>query len=315
MSDVRLAAVACELPARTLTLDELQAQGLLQAAAATLRETGFECCHVSDEPAHLLAQRALARLLQSSGTPPEDVQLLVTAHVMPGSAIVPTGHAPARMEDCTRFAGPWLQDALGLVNACTLGITEMGCASLLGAVAMAHAWMDATGADTAVCVNADVMPAGHPREVLHSIDSDAACAVLLARAPRGHALLAHGHMTKGYYWDAEARRDELLASYYMTGKRLIANTLARHGLRLDNIACILPNNVSRRSWEVMAEVLRLPLERVWTANIARHGHCMASDPYINLHDAVQAGRLRRGDLALLFGFGLGAHWACSIVEI
>jgi 3-oxoacyl-[acyl-carrier-protein] synthase-3 len=151
--------------------------------------------------------------------------------------------------------------------------------------------------------------------VLYSLMSDAGCAVLLRRGRSGHRMLHHAQMSKGFYWDARHCHNELLASYYPTGKRLIGNALKHCGLTLDDIACVLPNNVSRRSWEVMCQVLRLPIDKVYTGNIPRHGHAMASDNFINLQDALREGRVGPGDRVLLFGFGLGAHWACSIVEI
>ena len=272
-------------------------------------------------PPSTLARRAVQRLLLQTGTPGDAVQLLVTSSAMPTSSIVPRGDACSMLErapaglDLTRYTGTRLQHELKLTRARTLAVTELGCVSLLAAVWLAHRLMDQEGWDTAVCVNADVMPRGLPREVLYSVMSDAGCAVLLTRDPRGHRLLHHAQMSKGCYWDAQSCGPELLAAYYPTAKRLISNALAHCGLALDDIACVLPNNVSRRSWEAMCQVLRLPMERVYTDNIPRHGHAMASDPFVNLHDAVLRGRVRSGDRVLLFGFGLGAHWACCVVEI
>jgi 3-oxoacyl-[acyl-carrier-protein] synthase-3 len=315
-----VAAVAAETPARVCDVEWLEAHGLVQTPAAQLRDSGFAQCRIADVSADALAFQAIRRLLDDSGTAASAVQLLVTATALPTSAVVPAAgdrsmlDRPAADTSLTRYGVTRLQHALSLVNARTLGVTELGCVSLLNAVWLAHRLMDQEGWDTAVCVNADVMPAGLPRETLYSVMSDAACAVLLQRG-RGHRLLHHSQMTKGFYWDAQACRQELLAAYYPTAKRLIANALAHCGLSLDDIACVLPNNVSLRSWEAMCQVLRLPIGRVYTDNIARHGHAMASDPFINLHDAVRAGRLRSGDRALLFGFGLGAHWACAVIEI
>jgi len=318
---VCVSAVACEWPANLCSVEQLETAGLLQSPAAQLRDSGFNQCRISDLPASTLARRAVERLLANSGMPAKQVRLLVTASSLPPNALVPRGCATTVLDrpyaglDLTRFTGTRLQYELQLSGARTIGVTELGCVSLLNAVWMAHRLMDQEGWDAAICVNADVMPQALGREVLYSVMSDVACAVLLTRGSDGHRLLHHGQMTKGFYWDAQACPGELLAAYYPTGKRLIANTLAQAGLTLDDIACVLPNNASRRSWEAMCEVLRLPIERVYTDNIARHGHAMASDQFINLHDAVRAGRVSRGDRALLFGFGLGAHWACSVVQI
>jgi 3-oxoacyl-[acyl-carrier-protein] synthase-3 len=320
-AEVRIAGVAVEEPALVRDVEWLQAQGLLKTPAAQLRESGFGTCRISHVSASELALRALRRLLEDTCTPPERVQLLVTASALPPSAIVPRADTLSMCEqpvsglDLTRYTAARVQHEAGLEGARVLGVTELGCVALLNAVWLAHRLMDQEGWDTAVCVNADVMPRQLGREVLYSLMSDAGCAVLLRRGDVGHRMLHHAQMSKGFYWDAERCHNELLASYYPTGKRLIANALQRCGMTLDDIACVLPNNVSRRSWEVMCQVLRLPMDKVYSGNIARHGHAMASDNFINLRDALREGRVKPGDRVLLFGFGLGAHWACSVVEI
>lgn len=318
---VHIGAVAYLPPAIECDVFELEARGLLQTPAQQLLESGFKYCRISPVPPCTLARKVVQRLLDETNTAPGAVQLFVTASTMPTSSMVPPGDARTLFErrarglDLTRYTSTRVQHELKLVNARTLGVTELSCVALLEAVWLAHRLMDEEGWDTAICVNADLMPEGFSRETLYSVISDSACAVLLSRDPRGHRIVTHSQMTKGFYWDAQATPAELLASYYPTGKRLIANTLAKCGLTWDDIACVLPNNVSRRSWEAMCDVLRLPMDRVYTDNIARHGHAMAADQFINLHDAVRAGRVKRGDRVLLYGFGLGAHWACSVVEI
>jgi 3-oxoacyl-[acyl-carrier-protein] synthase-3 len=72
--------------------------------------------------------------------------------------------------------------------------------------------------------------------------------------------------------------------------------------------------VSARSWEILLGLLRLPNARLWTRNIARDGHTLAGDNFINLADAIDAGDVRPGDRVVLFSFGYGAHWSCITVE-
>lgn len=319
-STVHIAGVAAELPAQGTRLEALQACGELHGSAALLAESGFGLCRISDVPASTLAERAVARLLAQTGTDPASVPLLVSASALPPSMLVPRWGArsmlevPAGGHDLTRFGAMRLQHRLGLTHARVLGVAEAGCVALLQAVWLAQCVMAHEGLERAVCVSADVMPAGFRREVLHSVMSDAGCAVLLERGDGPCRLLAHGQLCNGWYWDADERGNELLAAYYPAGRRLVERTLGGLGLGMDDIACVLPNNVSLRSWQVMSRVLGLPLERVYTDNIARNGHAMACDNFVNLADARAAGRLRTGDRALLYGFGLGAHWACAVIE-
>ena len=49
-------------------------------------------------------------------------------------------------------------------------------------------------------------------------------------------------------------------------------------------------------------------------NIAAKGHVIAADNFINLKDATEQGFLKRGDKLLLFNFGFGINWSCTILE-
>ena len=86
------------------------------------------------------------------------------------------------------------------------------------------------------------------------------------------------------------------------------------GQRSD-VDIVLPHNVSRRSWEILLRLVDLPATRLWDRNIARHGHTLAGDNFINLYDALASGEARPGDKALLFSYGYGAHWCGLALEI
>jgi 3-oxoacyl-[acyl-carrier-protein] synthase III len=59
----------------------------------------------------------------------------------------------------------------------------------------------------------------------------------------------------------------------------------------------------------------MPLERIYTANIARVGHVVASDNIINYIDAFAQGRILRGHKIAMFVMGFGAHWSCTVIEV
>jgi 3-oxoacyl-[acyl-carrier-protein] synthase III len=61
-------------------------------------------------------------------------------------------------------------------------------------------------------------------------------------------------------------------------------------------------------------LIQCPPERIYTENIARVGHTIASDNLLNLRRASEAGLIEKGDYLLLFTFGYGSNWACMIVQ-
>jgi 3-oxoacyl-[acyl-carrier-protein] synthase-3 len=208
-----------------------------------------------------------------------------------------------------------LQYDFGLVNARTIGVSQTGCLGLMTAVSMARAFLLANrNAARALCVSVDVLPAGSRRDILYNLISDGACALLVERGSGRNRLVAERQITKGYYWDCEALANEIVAAYFPTARTIIRDTLAESGLAAEQLAQIIPHNVSRRSWDILMQLTGLPADRLYADNIASKGHVIGGDNFINLKDAESDGKLRTGDVVLMFNFGFGASWACMLLE-
>lgn len=318
-----MADLAYYLPAQRMTLDELHSAGLLKGSAETLRAFGFEHAHVANGETHLdLAIEAGRRVLQQSDTDPGDVGLLLYATALTTSATMaaaPSGKTDAVLQlktvgECFQYPASSLQAELELTRASVTGIDQQGCASLMSALRIGRAMLAAEpGLGTVLCVSSDVFPAGHPRDLVYNVISDGACAVLL-RHGAPNRILSCAQVTKGGYWDAADVEHEVMAAYFPTARNLIQSALKSAGLTLDDIAMVIPHNVSLRSWSILCGLLELPEDRVFTQNIARRGHTIASDNVMNLRDALDAGLIATGDKLLLFTFGFGLNWSCMVVE-
>lgn len=318
-----MAELAYYLPPTRRSLMELHGEGLLAGSPETLATFGFEYAHLANGETHLeMAVEAARRVLERSGVGPSEVGLVLYATALTGSATMAaaTGVKPGavlRLEsvaECFQYPAPYLQAELELTDAAVAGVGQQGCASLMSAVRIGRAMLSAEpGLGTVLCVSADVFPAGQPRDLVYNVISDGACAVLLRRgAP--NRILACAQVTKGSYWDAAAVEHEVIAAYFPTAKNLITAALQSAGLTLDDIALVIPHNVSLRSWDILRGLLQLPATRVFTDNIARVGHTIASDNILNLRDAIDCGRVTSGDKLLLFTFGFGLNWSCMVVE-
>jgi 3-oxoacyl-[acyl-carrier-protein] synthase-3 len=318
-----MAELAYYLPAGRRSLAELHADGLLSGSPETLATFGFEYAHVADGETHLeMAVEAARQVLDRAPTDPAEVGLLLYATALTGSATMAGARAVdtgtvLRLDsvaECFQYPAPYLQAELELTRATVAGVDQQGCASLMSALRIGRAMLAAEPElGTVLCVSADVFPAGQPRDLVYNVISDGACAVLLRRgAP--NRILACAQVTKGSYWDAAAVEHEVMAAYFPTAKNLITTTLASAGLGLDDIALVIPHNVSLRSWDILRGLLELPADRVFTDNIARVGHTIASDNILNLRDAIDRGRVSAGDKLLLFTFGFGLNWSCMVVE-
>ena len=90
-------------------------------------------------------------------------------------------------------------------------------------------------------------------------------------------------------------------------------TLAQAGLTSDDVALFVPHQANSRIIDSAATKLGLPPERTFV-NIERYGNTSAASVPIALAEAADAGRLQRGDIVLLSGFGAGMSWASALVR-
>ena len=90
-------------------------------------------------------------------------------------------------------------------------------------------------------------------------------------------------------------------------------TLAAAGLTSDDVALFVPHQANSRIIDSAATKLGLPPERTFV-NIERYGNTSAASVPIALAEAADAGRLQRGDIVLLSGFGAGMSWASALVR-
>jgi 3-oxoacyl-[acyl-carrier-protein] synthase-3 len=221
-------------------------------------------------------------------------------------------------EVCTmsRFKYPAtrLQYDLELHNAWPFAIDQLSCTTLLGAARIARSMCLTEGIERALCVSSEFFPANAGREALFNCTSDAACAILIERNGTRNRLVSATNVTKGYYWDVEALRDEIVASYFPTARHVLLRTIADAGWEPSDVDWIIPHNVSMRSWQILSSLVRLPRARLFSENIARRGHTLAGDNFINYRDALDGGCIQPGQRVVLFSYGFGAHWTGIAVE-
>jgi 3-oxoacyl-[acyl-carrier-protein] synthase III len=144
--------------------------------------------------------------------------------------------------------------------------------------------------------------------------SDAAAAVVVERGSPRNQIVSFHQLGQPAYWDSPLQERELIAAYFPMAQRAICGAVEKAGLRLADIRWIVPSNVSLRSWTILAELLGIPANRIWSKNIARVGHTVCCDHVINLSDMSREGALTRGDYLLLFTFGFGASWTSLILQ-
>ncbi len=94
---------------------------------------------------------------------------------------------------------------------------------------------------------------------------------------------------------------------------VIHSILKRNGYTLSDVDVLVPHQANLRINEMVARQLGFPAEKV-VNNIQKYGNTTAASIPIALHEAVQDGRVKKGQLVLLAGFGAGLTWGASLVR-
>jgi 3-oxoacyl-[acyl-carrier-protein] synthase-3 len=166
---------------------------------------------------------------------------------------------------------------------------------------------------------------------------DGAGAVVLEASVEPYGLIAHELGASGQHEDlmaveAGGTRMPLTPEAYVQGRQYVTmhgrevfklavrgmgdssvQVVEQAGLRLEDIALVVPHQANLRIIEAMAKRLNLPMERCFV-NLDRYGNTSAATIPIALVEAVQQGRLRNGDHVLLTAFGGGLTWASAVIR-
>jgi 3-oxoacyl-[acyl-carrier-protein] synthase-3 len=87
----------------------------------------------------------------------------------------------------------------------------------------------------------------------------------------------------------------------------------RLGVTLDDVALLIPHQANMRIIEAGAQRLEIPPERVYS-NVERYGNTSGATSPIALHEAVEEGRIKEGDLILLISFGAGFTYGTAAIR-
>lgn len=87
--------------------------------------------------------------------------------------------------------------------------------------------------------------------------------------------------------------------------------LEKSGLKVDEVSLFLLHQANVRIVDAAMEKLGIPKEKV-AINLDRYGNTSAGSIPLCMDEAIQAGKIRRGDVLLMCGFGGGLTWGTSL---
>ncbi len=89
--------------------------------------------------------------------------------------------------------------------------------------------------------------------------------------------------------------------------------LKHNHMTIEDVDHLIPHQANDRISLMVARNLNIPVEKV-IRNIDRYGNTTAASIPIALDEAVEEGRIKRGDLVMLTAFGSGYTWAAAAIR-
>ena len=298
-----------ELPAKIVTNEDLEKIVETSDEWITTR-TGIKERRIlePDRSNADMAQRAAERALDDAGFNARDLDAIIVGTVTPDY--------PFPSSACV------LEDKLGAKAAFSFDVSA-ACSGFLNALVVGSDtlsrllnWRDRT-----TCI----------------LFGDAAGAVVLGASEDGSGILSARLRTDGSYAKTlfvpaggslkpataeTVQRNE--HTIFMNGKEVFKiavrsmedisrQALDEAGVRIEDIALVIPHQANRRIIVALAERLGVPMDRV-VVNVDKYGNTSAASVPVALDEARRQGRIKSGDIVLLNAFGAGFAWGAAVVK-
>jgi 3-oxoacyl-[acyl-carrier-protein] synthase-3 len=313
----KITGVSGFVPPRLMSNADLEK--LVDTNDAWIRErTGIRERHVAEPGVGSsdLATAAARILLEARGVPPEDIDLIVVASVTPDMMFPATA--------CL------VQDKLGATNAWGFDLSA-ACSGFVYALTVGAQFVGAGTHKNALIIGSDVMTSilNYQDRATCVLFGDGAGAVLLEPAgrdeegildfvhdvegsggkflymPGGGSLHPASHETvekKMHYIHQEGAQVFKYAVRRMA--ELACEMLERNGFTSRDLTLVVPHQANLRIIRAMQERLGIDDSKVMI-NIERYGNTTAGTIPLGLRDAVEQGKLKKGDLVLIVAVGAG----------
>ncbi|MFH1255829.1 MAG: beta-ketoacyl-ACP synthase III [Candidatus Diapherotrites archaeon] len=271
-----------------------------------------------NQPTSHLSLKAAEKALKAAGTSAEELDLIIVATASPD---MPTPSTACILQDKLKAnkAG-----AFDLNNACTgfvyglaagaKFIADESCKKvLLVGAETPHAFMDPKDRGTYVFfgdgAGAVVLSETEKgRGVLGSyLRSDGSGAMDLG-VPGGGTMMPPSIETiKNRQHFIKMNAQKIKEFVIKAFPDSVHGTLRNAGLKLEDVDMIIPHQANARLIEYGMKALGLPMEKAFI-NMHKYGNTIGASIPIALDEAVHEGKISKGDLVLLVGFGGGLSW-------
>ncbi|MDN2452860.1 beta-ketoacyl-ACP synthase III [Lactobacillus sp. UCMA15818] len=323
MEKIRINEVASYVPSKIVTNDDLGK--IMDTSDEWISSrTGIRQRHISlNENTAEICSKVAIKLLQGSSWSPESIDLIIVATMSPDS------YTPA--------TAALVQGKVGAVNAVAFDVSA-ACSGFVYGLAVAEGFLLQEDIKRVMLIGGEVLS-----KVINWSDrtsavlfGDGAAGILLEKSASDSGILAKDLKTYGELGDKlEAGKTNAIAEFPRMGKHEISafsmsgrdvykfathkvplsiqNAAAKAGIELEQIDWFVMHQANSRIVTQIAKKLQQPIEK-FPMNIAEYGNTSAASVPLLLDELVQKGKIKRGQIVALSGFGGGLTVGTQIIK-
>ncbi len=313
----KILATGSYLPEKILTNADMEK--LVDTTDAWIVErTGIKQRHMAaaHETAVTFAHEAAKVALETAGLTPADIDLIIVSTttpqmMFPGTAIL-------------------LQEKFGISGCAAFDLNASACAGFMYGLSIADQYIRTGTVKHALIIGSELMSriVDWNDRATCVLFGDGAGAVVLGPATQPGIMSTHLHadgMHKDVlYLPMSGGKNPSLESIQMNGNALFKlavnilgdlfdETLAANNIQKSDITWLIPHQANIRIIQSMAKKLNMPMERV-AITLDTQGNTSSASIPLALDKAVRDGRIKRGDLLMMEGFGGGLAWGSALVR-
>lgn len=283
-----------------------------------VERTGIKQRHIAadGENAVTLAEEAARIALETAGLSPKDVDMIIVTSTTPYMVFPSTA--------CL------LQERFGIAGCPAFDLNATACAGYMYGLSIADQYIRTNTIKTALVIGSEIMSRimdWNDRSTC-VLFGDGAGAIVLGASDEPGILSTHLHADGTHkdvlYLPLGHGKAPNLESVKMMGNKLFKlavnilgdlfdETLAANAIQKSDIDWLIPHQANMRIIEAMAKKLNLSMDQVAITLDEQANTSSASIP-LALDKAIRDGRIKRGQLLLMEGFGGGLAWGSALVK-
>jgi 3-oxoacyl-[acyl-carrier-protein] synthase III len=286
-----------------------------------VERTGIKQRHIAskNETALSMAEGAAYEAMETAGMTPADIGMIIVATTTPEKMFPSTA--------CL------LQERLNIAGCPAFDLNSTACAGFIYAVSIADLYIRSGRIKNALVIGSELASrvVDWNDRTTCILFGDGAGAVVLGPSDEPGILSTHLH-ADGTHKDvlflpvSIGKPLEVEKELFLTMKgnqlfKLAVNmlgdlfdeTLAANHMKKSDIDWLVPHQANIRIIEAMAKKLDLPMDRV-AISLDEQGNTSSASIPLALDKAVRAGRIKRGDMLMLEGFGGGLAWGSALIK-